>query len=164
MPHVPGVQYVRKAWWGLRGYVVSAGGEKWEVHTFSIKKKETPQIIGLEGVWFKLRLFDSRFCTRPHVVLHSGPLHSLEVRKPAEKQPTCQLIWMDIGKWFPMITLRSTWRPSVSCRLQGIVHDRPGKDTGAKKYDYWIPKLSSFNFYFIKDCTMHLLMTPKTQL
>lgn len=37
--------------------------------------------------------FDSRFCTRAQVAVHSGPLHrSLGVRRAAEQQPTCQLI------------------------------------------------------------------------
>ncbi len=84
---------------GLRG--VSRGREVGGAYILR-KKKETPQIIGLKWVWFKLRLFDSRFCTRSHVAVHSGPPQSLEVRKAAEKQPACQSIWTDIGKWFPM--------------------------------------------------------------
>lgn len=42
---------------------------------------------------------------------------SLHVRTAAErKQPPCQSTWTDIGKWFPMITSRSTWRLWVSSR------------------------------------------------
>lgn len=52
-------------------------------------------------MWFKLRRFDSRFCTRSQAAVHSGPPHSLEVRKPAEKQPTMPA---DLNGYWKMIS------------------------------------------------------------
>lgn len=68
------------------------GREVGGAYIFQKKREKNTQIIGLKRVWFKLRLFDSRFCTLSQVAVHSRPPRSPEVRKPAEKEPTCQLI------------------------------------------------------------------------
>lgn len=75
---------------------------EWEVQTPSpMEKNETWQIIGLQRVWFKWRLFERRFCTQPQIDIHSGPPRSLEVRKAAEKTAKMPV---DLNGYWKMIS------------------------------------------------------------
>lgn len=103
-------------WWGLRGLRRGGGGVWVGGAYFFPPEKNEMRVIGLQRVWFKLRPLGSDFCTLSQSAERNRPPGSLDVRTAAEKQPTCQSTWTDIGKWFPMIISRSTWRLWVSSR------------------------------------------------
>lgn len=94
---------------GIEGFTYGRGWsgrrtcEKWNARNRI--KSSSVQIEAFGGWVFRTR-WDSAERNRPPP--------SLDVRTAAEKQPTCQSTWTDIGKWFPMIISRSTWRLWVS--------------------------------------------------
>lgn len=61
---------------------------------FSVKKKrsETQQGNRIKMSLVQIGAFESVFCTPSPADVHNRPPHSLEVKKPAEEQPTWSLI------------------------------------------------------------------------
>lgn len=162
---IPLVPSTVKAWWGLRDYVVLALGGKWEVPaTFSVKKKkrsETQQGNRIKMSLVQIGAFESIFCTPSPADVHNRP-HSLEVKKPAEEQPTWSLIWPDIGKWFPMITSRSIWKLWVSLLVQQGIKPREGRHRSqmySSKKQWWHYKPDLYAIWGNSLC-VHICIKP----
>lgn len=106
--------------------------------------------------------FESVFCTPSPADVHSRPPHSLEVKKPAEEQPTWSLIWPDIGKWFPMITSRSIWKLWVSLLVQQEVKTREGRHRSqvhSSKKQWWHYEPDLYTIWGSSLC-VHICIKP----
>lgn len=127
----PRIQCVGRAWWGLRGVTwwrqreggsgrckrLPMGKKKWNLADNRI----TASLVQMEAFWTQVL----HSATSRHPQRTSSITGSKE--SSGEKQPRCLSIWTDIGKWFPVITSRSTSRPLVSRAQLVIVDDRPGE-------------------------------------
>lgn len=128
----PRIQCVGRAWWGLRGVtwcrpgrgregVGGANAFQWEKKWNLADNRITASLVQMEAFWTQVL----HSATSRHPQRTSSITGSKE--SSGEKQPRCLSIWTDIGKWFPVITSRSTSRPLVSRAQLVIVDDRPGE-------------------------------------